>query len=71
MVLSACPDCGSPLRFRRHNGEMIPLDAHEVIRGEHRYAEAPGGLVRVSASADVLAFTDHRETCPNRGRGGR
>jgi hypothetical protein len=68
---STCHDCGASLRFGRHSGEVVPLDAHEVVRGEHRFAETPEGLVRVSASADVLAFTDHRETCPGKQRGGR
>jgi hypothetical protein len=67
---ATCPDCGGPVRFVTHEGKRIPLDRHEVSRGEGRFAEGPEGLVPVRADADVLAYTDHRETCPVRRRGG-
>jgi hypothetical protein len=41
------------------------LDSHEVARGQHRFAISDEGrLIPVREDATVLAFTDHRKTCP-------
>ena len=42
----------------------MPLDVHEVSRGSNRYAIQGDRLLAVRPDADVLAFTDHRTTCP-------
>lgn len=58
--MAACVSCGAEIVWK---GD-VPLDVHEQMRGEHRYAETMDGLKKVTATADVLARTDHRETCP-------
>lgn len=65
-----CPHCGAEVLFRVHGGERIPLDAHEQMKGEHRFAETPDGLVPVRSDADVLAHVDHRFSCQAKGTRG-
>jgi hypothetical protein len=64
--MPVCPACGNPIHFETHQGQRIPLDDHEVIQGENRFVKRPGRLVPVADTAQVMAFTDHRETCPKR-----
>lgn len=65
--MGVCNNCGASVLWRIHDGERIPLDAHEQMKGEHRFADTPDGLVPVRRDADVLAHTDHRFTCQVRG----
>ena len=49
----------------RRSGERVPLDAHEVSTGPDRYAISDEGqLIAVREGAQVLAYPDHRKTCP-------
>lgn len=66
MARQNCPACGSPITFAAHEGQRIPLDTHEVMKGEHRYVRRAGGLAPVAADANVYAYTDHRKTCSRR-----
>lgn len=63
---AACPRCAAPIRWERLDyGELIPLDLHETMAGPHRYAIADDGrLLAVVETAQVLAYSDHRHTCP-------
>lgn len=65
---ATCVDCGVAIVWYDGDGQRVPLDAQEAIRGEHRYAVRDGRLVPVRADADVLASTDHRYTCSRRQR---
>lgn len=66
-MAASCGSCGSPIRWVNDDERgRVPLDVHEVSRGPHRYAVQGSRLVAVRADADVLAFTDHRMTCPAR-----
>jgi hypothetical protein len=66
MAGATCIECGAPVIWRVHEGQRIPLDAHEAMKGEHRFADTPDGLVPVRSKADVMAHADHRFTCPAR-----
>jgi hypothetical protein len=61
--MRTCQDCGASLRFGLLDGERIPVDAHETMRGPDRYIFEGDKLVAVSPTADVLAFPDHRKSC--------
>jgi hypothetical protein len=62
-----CRECGAPVLRGIFEGEPLVVDAHETIRGDHRYAFADGDrLVAVAPTKDALAHTDHRVTCPKR-----
>lgn len=58
--MATCVSCGAEITWK----DGIPLDVHEQMRGPNRYAETLDGLKPVKPTADVLARTDHRETCP-------
>lgn len=57
---STCPACGAPiLRFKD-----VALDLHESMAGENRFVIRDGELRPVTKQANVLAYTDHRKSCP-------
>lgn len=60
--------CGAEVIWKEGpDGSKIPVEAHEVMRGEDRYVEGDDGvLVEVPERRDVLAFADHRSRCPQR-----
>lgn len=64
--MAICAACGAEVRWVEYDGEQIPLDAHEVMRGPGRFAETEEGLVAVSETAEVLAVQDHRVVCAAR-----
>lgn len=69
MTAVNCPSCGAPVTFGTHEGVRVPLDTHEVMKGEYRFGRRQDGrLFTVAPNANVQAFTDHRETCPTRRR---
>lgn len=57
--------CGAEIQWRELDGTKVAFDAHEVSRGEERYAEGPDGLVPVAPERDVLALQRHAQSCPN------
>lgn len=63
--MATCVSCGASIEWRDGpDGERIPLEEHDQMRGPHRYAEKDGKLVPVHERAEVLARPDHRKTCP-------
>lgn len=68
---ATCRLCGAGIRWHDHNGTKIPLDTHEEMAGPHRFAVTPDGLVSVPENKSVLAYRDHRSSCPYYARGGR
>ncbi len=62
--MATCVSCGASIQWRDIDGERVPLDEHDTMRGPHRYTERDGKLVPVTETAPVLARADHRQTCP-------
>jgi hypothetical protein len=48
---------------RTSTADLVSFDAHEVSRGENRFAEGPDGLVPVAPGRDVMAWQLHAESC--------
>ena len=64
--MASCAACGAPIRWATDaDGAKVPLDTHEVSLGPDRYAISDEGqLIPVREHAQVLAYPDHRTTCP-------
>jgi hypothetical protein len=56
--------CGAPVVWKELDGDLVSFDAHEVSRGENRFAEGPDGLVPVAPGREVLALQKHSQSCP-------
>lgn len=70
--MARCVSCGADIVWRdTPEGERIPLDTHEQMRGPNRFADTADGLKPVTETASVLARVDHRKTCPYDSRGRR
>jgi hypothetical protein len=65
--MASCADCGAPVRWgMTPSGARVCVDVHETFAGASRYLDRDGLLVAVRPeAADVLAFCDHRSTCPS------
>jgi hypothetical protein len=72
-----CPACGLPIWIgQTEEGERIPLEPQPEFGGLHRYmlhpdpvpGHGPGVPDRVQPvipEADIQAYADHRQECPN------
>lgn len=61
--MANCGGCGAPIQWREVEGGKVAFDAHEVSRGEGRYADGPAGLVPVGPRQDVMALQKHEVSC--------
>jgi hypothetical protein len=64
VAMATCARCGAGILWKRLDGAALAVDAHEVTRGPRRFVERDGELVPVIAASDIVAFVDHRSTCP-------
>lgn len=61
--MATCARCGAEILWKRLNGLPFAVDRHESARGAGRYVEYGNVLLPTTATADVLAFVDHRQSC--------
>lgn len=69
--MATCARCGAEILWKRLDGQPFAVDVHESARGAERYVEHGNLLLRTTATADVLAFVDHRQSCGKPALGNR
>jgi hypothetical protein len=72
--MASCPACGADITHARTEaGENVPLEKWTDTVGEDRYRVVAFGppltVAKVSESAPIAAYPDHRKDCPDYGNG--